>query len=1534
MNKITYLLGISTLTLMLSSTSMAQTPFATEGPLPEKESILQPKVTAAELQRSRAAFREQYPLVAHRLVRHTSRTVNLEEVPMTVPYRKIASAPQLAAVRKAPWRADGIEADLWASLLYERGWNTEAESKYACVKVNKQDGTYATLGRTDKPMNAGVGIVDDILYGIYANLDYRDIGLIPMAFYAYDIDTWEQVSAASMKDYRIIALETAQATDGTVYGEFYTADLKGMQWCVVDYKNQTQRVIGPAQRPYVALGITNDDKLYGIATDGNLYQISTSDGTETLVGSTGLTVTDSNKNYYVQTGEIDPKTNTFYWEYISPDNGAASLETVNLQNGTTTKIADLPNDAELTGMIFPPIPAKDKAPGMATDLSAAFEDASLSGTISFKAPTTTYDGNTLSGSLGYTVYLEGERLDSGQTTPGAVVQAHVTAQEGLDKFVVKTYNNIGSSPRAKVSTYVGYDTPEAPGEVTLSITDSLATVTWAAPAKGLHNGYIGGMSYELLRIASGDTTRVGEGIKALTYTDTLKLGEMKDYVYAVRAHNGTKASAWSNSNGQAAGHAFEAPYTEYFDHRSGFNLFTVTDANNDSTTWRYMSMNGVTHPGTAYYTYHDTHYANDWLISPAIHLEAGKHYVVSFSASNYLNTPERLEVRWGNDTDTTALKDTILPKTELTSGEWQKFEKEVAVETDGYYHLGFHAISDPNAYYLFLDSIRVDKGYNATAPDSVTNTRLIPDPAGDLKATIICNAPTKDLKGKELSSIDSIVVTSEKRQVKKIERPRPGMRIVAVDTAPHNGNNTYKIVAYNDNGSGRATYVTNYVGVDVPEMPQNTGFIDRNSSIDFTWDPVSAEGANGGIVNPDKVTTSLYNVTDGSVADSIGSVTGATDYNLPYDTNEGDQMLKLWALGNSTAAGKSTYVGVGVPVGRAQTLPFKESVAGGVFSNLWWVDRKSGYFPWSYTTAYSADNDGATMAYQTSDGSEASAHTFKISLQGAQNPELIFYNMSLPGTDGTLSVTVTRAGGKTTKVFETQYKDYKDWTMHKVSLAPYTSDNFIVVSFTSSQNKGYGQICVDNIQIRDVAANDLELTSLKAGNNVKRGQTIQAIASVTNVGDNTAEGYRLQLFDGADLVAEKAVSKELASFETTTDTLSYMLTSGDLVRKENGGKGRETVNLKAVVSNGVDLQAYNNELTDTLTLQESELPTPENFAYAKIDAGKQMRFDWNEPTRTTRDVTEDFESYAPWATTFGDWTTINGNEDAISGRIFNSATYPGQGTPFAFIIFNPDDAVPGASEQSPQIAAHSGKQYAAAPYEYNDDGYQPGNNWLISPMLSGDKQTIKFYTHSIGTSAEETFLFYTSTTGNEKADFSLVGTTQYASNTGWSEFSQEVPEGTKYFAIWHNTTEDDAYMFAIDDISYRTGTPAPIGYNIYDESGKLLGSFDANGAFTKQPDRQEPAESGKDSNAKYYLSYTTQTDNPLNIIYVTAVYNGGIESAPVGGGIVTNISSIPSLQQAVDVYSADGKLIVRKLKDLSSLHPGVYVVNGKKIIVK
>ena len=78
-----------------------------------------------------------------------------------------------------------------------------------------------------------------------------------------------------------------------------------------------------------AIGITNDGSAYGIGADGNLYKIDRTDGTETLIGSTGITLTDSEGAFYFQTGEVNPRTNEFYWYSMDAD-GTGQLYIVNL----------------------------------------------------------------------------------------------------------------------------------------------------------------------------------------------------------------------------------------------------------------------------------------------------------------------------------------------------------------------------------------------------------------------------------------------------------------------------------------------------------------------------------------------------------------------------------------------------------------------------------------------------------------------------------------------------------------------------------------------------------------------------------------------------------------------------------------------------------------------------------------------------------------------------------------------------------------------------------------------------------------------------------------------------------------------------------------------------------------------------------------------------------------------------------------------------------------------------------------------------
>lgn len=113
------------------------------------------------------------------------------------------------------------------------------------------------------------------------------------ALYTYDLSTWEG-SGKSYNDFSLAALETAQAKDGTVYGEFYNSTASNQQYELgtVDYRTRKRTAFGTTTRKYVAMSITSDNSLYGIASDSILYKISTTDGVETKIGSTGIELTD------------------------------------------------------------------------------------------------------------------------------------------------------------------------------------------------------------------------------------------------------------------------------------------------------------------------------------------------------------------------------------------------------------------------------------------------------------------------------------------------------------------------------------------------------------------------------------------------------------------------------------------------------------------------------------------------------------------------------------------------------------------------------------------------------------------------------------------------------------------------------------------------------------------------------------------------------------------------------------------------------------------------------------------------------------------------------------------------------------------------------------------------------------------------------------------------------------------------------------------------------------------------------------------
>ena len=134
-----------------------------------------------------------------------------------------------------------------------------------------------------------------------------------------------------------------------------------------------------------------------------------------------------------------------------------------------------------------------------------------------------------------------------------------------------------------------------------------------------------------------------------------------------------------------------------------------------------------------------------------------------------------------------------------------------------------------------------------------------------------------------------------------------------------------------------------------------------------------------------------------------------------------------------------------------------------------------------------------------------------------------------------------------------------------------------------------------------------------------------------------------------------------------------------------------------------------------------------------------------------------------------------------------------------------------------------------------------------------------------------------SQTDNKPASFKKIGDTYTQDDGEWTEITVKLPAGTRYFAIHHISTADQAFVFMIDDVTFEASN-GPAAYNIYRDDAMLANTIQT--YFTD--DHLQP---GTTHNYK-----------------VTAVYPDGIK-------------------------------MHKELRNLKSLPKGIYIVNGKTIVV-
>ena len=1048
-----------------------------------------------------------------------------------------------------------------------------------------------------------------------------------------------------------------------------------------------------------------------------------------------------------------------------------------------------------------------------------------------------------------------------------------------------------------------------------------AVVSFKAPTKT-----VGGA--DLTDLTKIDVLRDGAVVKSFTesltpgaeysYADAEGL-TVGNHVYQVIPYNASGAGIKSEEKSVFISVALDAPYTFDFS-QNLLDLFNVIDNNADGKTWTWNETSGV-----ANYSYHGTNAADDYLITLPFNLKAGKTYNIIVNAKGSASYPERLEVLAGKEATVAGLTQQVIAPTLVNLGEFGDYEGTFAPAEDGQYFIAVHAISDPDMLNLQVKTLAIELAPEATAPAAIADFTATPGAEGALEANLAFTAPAKAINGTDLTGNVDVKIYRDNELVNTLTGVAAGAATTWKDTNVENGKTyTYYVVAANGSGDGlKSEKASVFVGVD--ELGGVTGFAASNvtaSNITFTWNP--AEGVHGGYINTNAIEYTIYSMHVEEVEiipgwtmqqlvadDALATVTGATTATVDFNTLQGNQEYKYFGISasNGTVETEPADAYTSVLIGAPDELPILEGFADKTLHYNWDTNGGLGI------DTNSSDEDGVALKLYNKSASEVFFVLPRVNLASAANPTLIFDAFNGQNVDK-VKVVGSADGADLTVLGE--FNLSSDYTTIKQVLTSIKGTAFSSVGIlatipTPSLTQYEDYVVVDNFRIVDLYEYNLK-ADIKAPKSVVAGQKAKVTVTVTNEGDNVASGYTVAIKAGEKTLTT-VQGEELASFAKDEIEVDYEPSIFD----EAGD-----VELKVIVDYENELYPDDNTASTIITVKEPTAAAPASLtAVDKGAEGVELTWAMAAASRAADAVTEDFEDtdvFEPFSLggitadehngAFGDWTLYDGNGIATYG--FNGTEFPNAYSPMAFIPFNPSEVSAALADA---YVPHSGDQFLISFCPAEENNAPAADHWLISPELSGSAQTISFFARVITAQyGAETFEVWASSTDNNPSSFTKVES--YSTEaTEWTEFTENLPAGTKYFAIRH--TSEDIFGLLIDDVTFAAAgatAPVPTSFNIYVEQDKVASVEGDKTTYTVAANKLTAGE---------------------HTFAVTAVYANGAESKPVTATITvtTDIRQIAADGKAVDIYSVDGKLVRSQATSLDGLK-GVYVVNGKKIMVK
>ena len=310
-----------------------------------------------------------------------------------------------------------------------------------------------------------------------------------------------------------------------------------------------------------------------------------------------------------------------------------------------------------------------------------------------------------------------------------------------------------------------------------------ADLMWTAPATAPANGYEIYYSTSATPPTAATVLDASNSFTsaAVGMTATGMASATTYYVWVRSVCSATEKGAWSNmTTFSTLCNATNVPYEMNFNNAAvpalpACGIVANGGSGNNWTTAPTPTDSPGFNSQVLRYAYHSSQAADAWFFTQGINMTAGTTYYISYKyGNNSTFYDEKMKVVVGNGASPSAM----LPANGgVQIADYPNILTAQAVEvnnltftptTSGVYYLGFHAYSDMNEYYLYLDDIKITATALSTSEikADAKEVRVYPNPFTD----VINISDVKDLKSVS-------VIDASGRMVKTIASPQSQIRL-------------------------------------------------------------------------------------------------------------------------------------------------------------------------------------------------------------------------------------------------------------------------------------------------------------------------------------------------------------------------------------------------------------------------------------------------------------------------------------------------------------------------------------------------------------------------------------------------------------------------------------------------------------------------------------------------------------------------------------------------------------------------------------